>query len=313
MSTPITTGFDAYVSRYPFLANLTYKGAEDDPSYKSLVDMRGKDYSPIPNGVETHSVDMFGPMQRRAETTPYAYDTPTAGETKKTYYIDFGLRLYFTRNLIEDAQYGLIEKSVSHLGVADSLTRNLEVATLYDDAFTGSIYTGPDNLALLSASHTSNANNALLRSNILDTPAQFGYTSAQALITKMRGQKTARGHSRPAIKNNQTIKVLLPNNGAEFEADRLFNAGAALEPGTNHNSINVLKKFRWEPIVNTHLQNMANWFFINSEETGIRMVEKRTLNTDTWADNGLKGMNYDVDARWCLHCEMWENTYGSNG
>lgn len=313
MTTPITTSFDNYVSRYPFLANLTYKGASRDDVYKQLVDEKGSDYSPIPNGVETHSVDGIGPMQRRGETTPFAYDTPTAGETQKSYYVNFALRLYFTENLIDDAQYGLIEKSVEDLGYSDALTRNIETAALYDDAFTGNLYQGPDKVALLSASHTSNAVPSLLRSNILDTPAAFGYTSVQQLLTKMRGQKNARGYAKPALTNGQRIRVILPNNGSEFEADKLFDAGSAYEPTTNHNAINVLRKFRWEVVINHHLQNMANWFFTNPEETGIRMVNRKPLTPKTWPDEGLNGMNYDVRARWCLHPEFWENLYGSNG
>jgi len=312
MTTPITTGFDAYVSRYPLLAAMTYKAADDDDSYKSLVDIRGKDYSPIPNGVKTHSVDGFGPLQKRGETTPYAYDTPTAGETKDSYYLDYALRLYFTQNLIEDGQYGIIEKAVANLGTADGLSRNLEVASLYDDAFTGSLYTGPDNLALLSASHTSNANGNT-RSNILATAATLGYQSVQDLLVVARGQKTARGYSKPGIKNNQVIKVVIPNNGSEFEADKIFDAGSAYEPNTNNNAINVLRKFKWQLVLNTHLTNMQNWFLINSDETGIRMVNKRPMTTSSWVDNGMKGVNYDVNARWCLHPEMWENIYGSNG
>src|SRR5690606_36113410 len=130
MTTPITTAFDNYVSRYPFLANMTYKGAEEDTSYKMLVDEKGSDYSPIPNGVETHSVDGIGPMQAKSETGTYAYDAPTAGDTKKSYYIEYALRLYFTRTLIEDGQYGIIEKSVKDLGTADGLTRNIVSAGL---------------------------------------------------------------------------------------------------------------------------------------------------------------------------------------
>ena len=311
MSAPITTAFDTYVSRYPLLANLTYKGASEDEIYKSFVDIKDSSWSPIPDGVETHSVAGLGPMQERGETTPFAYDTPGPAGTKKSYYSNYALAVYFTENLIMDAQYGVIEKVVQDLGRAYNLARNLQVAGLYDDAFTGSDYTGPDGQPLLSANHTSYMGGGA-RTNILSTAATLGYTSAQALLTVMRRQKDERGYPKAPIMNNSSIDVLIPPE-LQFEAAKIFDTGSAYDPDSNKNAINVLKFNSWRVIPNNYMTSTANWFFASPDEKGIRLVDKQALVTDSFQDEYQKGMQYDVRARWVIHPEMWENIYGSNG
>ena len=310
MSNPITTSFDAYVAKYPFLANLTYKQAESDESYKALVDLKGSDYSPIPDGVETHSVAGLGPMVERGETTPFAVDTPGPAGTKKSYYSNYALRVKFTENLIMDAQYGIIEKVVASLGKGYNLARNLEVAALYDDAFTGSLYTGPDGKALLADDHTSYMGGSD-RTNILATPAALAYASVQDLVTVMRRQKDERGYANPAIRNNQTIDVIIPPE-LEFDADTIFDKGSAYNPTNANNDINVLHKFRWNLIVNNHFTSTTNWFLANPDEKGIRLVDRQALVASTNPDEDDYGVKYDVRARWVIHPEMWENIYGSH-
>lgn len=311
MSTPITTGFDAYASRYPFLANLTMKSSKSDEVYKSYVDLKGSDYSPVPDSVKTHAIGGLGPMQKRGETTAFAYDTPGPAGTKESVYSNYALRVLFTENLIEDAQYGIIEKVVADLGVAYSRARNLEVAALYDDAFTGSLYTGPDGKAICASDHTSYMGGAV-RSNILSVAAPIGYTSAQALRIVAQRQKDERGYPMPALNPGTGIDVLIAPEAMD-EAMKIFDVGSAYDPDSNKNAINVLRNNNWNIRVNHWLTSTANWFLADPGEKGIRLVDRQALITSSFPDEYQKGMNYDVRARWVIHPEMWEHIYGSNG
>jgi hypothetical protein len=312
MSMPITTSFDTYVSRYPFLASLTYKGSEDDDTYKSWVDIKGSDWSPVPDSVKTHAVYGLDAMVKRGETAPFTFDAPGPAGTKETAYVNWALGVIFTENLIMDAQYGVIEKVVSDLGKADPLTRNLMVAQLYDNFFATTYYTGNDGLALGSASHTTYGAGAV-RANILGTPAPLSDAGVQDLLTVMRRQRNERGRPKPAIKGNASITVGYPPE-MEFIADKLFDRMAEYKPDSDHTAtINVLKKFKWNLQMNPYLTSTANWFLMNEGEKGIRMVNRQPLTTDSERDVNTKGMRYDVRSRWCIHPEMWENIYGSNG
>ena len=311
MGNIITTGTDVYASRYPFLANLTYKAADNDQTYKLIVDERDSSWSPIPDGVETHAVGGLGPVQKRGETTAFAYDTPGPAGTKKTTYVNYALRVKFTENLIMDAQYGLIEKVVTDLGDGWNKMLNLEAAARYDDAFTGSLMTGPDGKALLADDHTSFMGGPDRR-NILSTPAAFGYQSMQDLIVVANEQTDERGYPKVALKPSETIKVLIPP-AMQFEAQKILDQGSAYDPESNKNAINVMKRNRWQIIVNPWLTSKKNWFLIDSSDTGIRLVKKQDLTPDSFQDDYDKGMNYDVRGRIVYHPEFWEFIYGSNG
>lgn len=311
MSTPITTAFDTYVSRYPLLANLTYKEADSDETYKGLVDLKDSSWSPVPDGVETHAVAGLGPMAERSETGAFEFDTPGPAGTKKSYYSNYAKAVYFTENLIMDAQYGIIEKVVASLGKSYNLARNLQVAALYDDAFTGSLYTGPDGKALCATDHTSYMGGSA-RANELAVSAALSYTSVQDLVTIMRKQKDERGYANPAVNSNDTIDVIIPAD-LEFDADTIFDKGSAYNPTNANNDINVLHKYRWNLKVNNHFTSTTNWFLANPNEKGIRLVDKQALTTDSFQDERQKGMQYDVRARWVIHPEMWEKIYGSFG
>lgn len=313
MTTPITTGVDTYASRYPLLAEMTYKGASSDTIYESFVTLKDSSWSPIPDGVETHSMGGLGPMQKRGETTPFSYDTPGPAGTKKSYYSNYALAVYFTENLIQDALYNLIDSVAEDLGRSYNLARNIQTGAIYDDAFTGSILTGPDGQPLLSNSHTTFlASSSTLRTNILPVAAPLSYTAAQGLLTVMRRQTDERGYPKPALMNNGSIDVGIAPE-AQFEAAKIFDTGSAYDPDSNKNAINVLKSNSWRVIPNPYFTSTKNWFFMTPNERDIVLVDKQPLVTDSFQDEYMKGMQYDVRARWVHHPRSWENTYGSNG
>lgn len=313
MSAPITTSWDTYVSRSSFLANLMFKSSESDEVYKKMVDVVGSDYSPLSDGVETHSVSGLGPIKKRGETTPFEYDAPGPGDTKKSYYENYALAVQFTENMILYAKYNIIEKVVAGLGEGYNLARNLQVAGMYDDAFTGAYFTGPDNQPLISANHGF-PGTGLIRSNTLATQGPLGYESAKSLMTVMKRQKTPRGYPMPALKSGQTIRVVVPPE-AEFEAYKIFNTEARLDPTNNSNAVNAMRagNHNYEIVVNPYLTSTSQWYFINPDQVGVKLVDKQGLTKDEFQDRFTKGMQYDVRAMWVLHPEMWEYIYGGNG
>lgn len=310
MSTPITTSFDPYVSRVSFLAALKWEGGTPDETYKKVVDVVGSDYSPLKDGVETHSVAGLGPIKKRGETTPFEYDAPGPGLTKKSYYQNYALAVYFTENLLMNAQYGVVEKVVSDIRHGYDLARNLEVAALFDDAFTGSLYTGPDNLPIISSAHTFPG--SATRTNTLAAPSGLSYTGVQSLLTVMKRQKTVRGYARPALRAGQRLIVMVPPE-MEFEAYKIFSREAGLNPDTNTNAVNVLRNgnHTYEILVNPYLTSTTQWFILNPDDKGIKLVDKQPFTPDTFRDPFLKGVQHDGRAMWTIHVEDSFNVYGA--
>lgn len=311
MSTPITTSWSTFMSRASFLRDLLFETSKEDDIYKRMVDVVGKDYSKLPDGVETASIAGLGPLHKRGETTPFAYDAPGPGQVKKSYYEDYALAVYFTETLIRRAQFGIIDKVVKDLGKAYNLSRNLQVGGLYDDMITGTTYTGPDGLPLLSKVHTF-PGSGVTRSNMLAVDSPLSYASASAMLTLMMRQKTPRGYPMPALRSGQRILVVVPPELA-LEARKIFSVDAGLEPGVNTNSINVLRQddLQYEIVVNPYLSSTSNWFFVNPDEKGVKLVDEVPLLDSRYEDPELHGVKYDVRAAWTLHAESWYTFYGS--
>lgn len=310
MSQPINASFDTYVTKYPLLANLIYSAAADDTIYQDITDAKGPDWSPIPDGVETHITYGLDVMARRSDESPFTFDTPGPEGTKKSYHSNYGLAVEFTENLFMDGMYGIIEKVVADLGNAYNLTRNLQVANFYDDAFTGSVYTAYDGQAIMSTSHTSQP--GVTRANMPNPDVPLSWTGAQTIVTLMRRFKNERGRPSPKVKSGQTIKVLIPPE-MEFAADKIFDGGAAYQPDSPNNTINVLKKFRWSVMQNPYLTSTVNFFFMPDGETMIRLCDKQKMTPDKYPSNPTKGVVQDIRGRWLIHPEHWDHLFGSKG
>lgn len=310
---PITTSFDTFVTRDPSLAEVMYRGAAEDEIYKDCVDVVAwtKEKFKYPDRIVTHSIAGLGPMYRRHETGTIQMDTPAPGATKETAYTKFGLGVEFSEDLQDDGMYGIVEDVVEDLGRTYSLTRNIQTGQLYDDAFTGAYYTGPDGQPILSSNHTSYGGGAAMK-NAPSVAVAFSYQGVQDVMTLMRRQTDDRGNPRPALRGGQSIQVIIPPE-MEFKADTLFNEGAALDPTTNNNTVNVLKSNRWRVTVNPYMTSTTAFFLVNPDDKGIWLVDRKPLERDFYMREETKGVVYDARARWGFHVKDWRGHYGSNG
>lgn len=306
---PITTAFDTFVTREPSLAEVMYRGASADEVYKECVDLKSGDISKFPDRVVTHDVAGLGPMYQRNETGVIQMDTPGPGETKESVFSMFGLGVEFSEVLLDDAMYGIIESVIEDLGRTYNLTRNIQIGQLYDDAFTGFLYKSGDGQPILSTAHSA-VMGGPVRKNKLAVDAAFSTTSIQNLVTLMRRQTDDRGNPRPALASGQAIHVIIPPD-LEFESDKVFDAGAALQPDVNTNTINVLKKFRWKVTINPYFTSTTNYFLTNPDTKGIWLVDRKPLERSFYEREETKGVVYDARGRWTNHIRTWEHIYGS--
>jgi hypothetical protein len=310
MGTPLTSAFDTYVTQFPNLAENLYSSASDDTIWKDIMDLKGPDWSPLNHAVVTHKVYGLDIMVQRSDTSPFTFDTPGPEGTKESIFSNYGLGVVFTENLIMDGLYNIVEQVMADLKNVWDLTHNVQVGQMYDDAFTGTLYTAYDGQPILSTSRTSQP--GIVRQNAPTVPQPLSYTGVQTVLTLMRRFKSERGRPKPMIKNNQSVRVLMPPE-MEFEADRIFDTGSAYEPDTPNNAINVLKKHRWSPIINPYLTSTTNWFLMPEQENMLRFVERQPMTEDHQPDIETKGVRQDVRGRWVIHVEDFDRIFGSNG
>lgn len=310
---PLTTSFDTFVTRDPSLTELMFRGASNDETYKECVDVQAwtMDKFKYKDRIVTHSVSGLGPMYRRHETGTVQMDTPSPGNTKESSFTKMGLGVEFSEDLQDDGMYGIIEDVIEDLGNTYNLTRNIQTGQLLDDAFTGAYFTGPDGQPILSDNHTEGLSSTPMK-NAPTNAVQFSYQGVQDIMTLMRRQTDERGNPRPALKGGQSIHVIIPPE-MEFIADTLFNAGAALDPTSNHNTVNVLRSNRFRVTVNPYMKSTTNFFMTNPDDKGIWLVDRKPLDRAFYLNEETRGAVYIALARWGFHVKDWRGFYGSNG
>jgi hypothetical protein len=307
----ITTALDTLITRDPCLAEVMYKGASEDEIYKSCVDMKDAGISKYPDRIVTHNVAGLGPMASRTETGVIQMDIPGPADTKETVYSKFGLGVEFTEDFSEDVMYGVQSEIIADVGRSYGLTRNIQVGQLYDNAFLTTLYTSGDGKAILATDHTAYMGGPG-RANCPAIDQPLSYEGVQTLCTLMRRQTDDRGNPRPAIMAGQSIQVTIPPE-MEFDTDKILDAGSAYEPTTNNNAINVLKKYRWQVVINPYFTSTSNWFLSDPSDKGLWLVDKQPLQRDYYIRDETKGAVYDGRGKWGIHIKTWEKIYGSKG
>jgi hypothetical protein len=163
----------------------------------------------------------------------------------------------------EDDMYGKVDKGAYHLGRAWRLTREYIGASLLDDAFAGSVFTGQDGLSLINASHTLMRSTSTVSNGVTGSGA-VGFSIAGVTQLMQLAQRMVDQNGDPIEIDLDTC--ILPNTeGIIQDAWKIF--GMAKEPFTANNDDNAIKgrlgNINW--FVNKYMTSQSRYFMIDSK------------------------------------------------
>ena len=181
--------------------------------------------------VEAVTLSGLPRMVVRGEGEPVIYIDPVMGD--KVVYIDdeFALGFIVTKRMMEDDLYNKAKQNAKWLGRSARLTQEFLSASLLDDAFVGTVFTGFEGEALCTTAHTF-LNAAGTWSNRLATDVQLGITGLQAAFdlhaahVDQQGDPIVSMPSRLVIDiTDEWVAIQLTENPDEaFTTDRNINA-----------------------------------------------------------------------------------------
>lgn len=245
----------------------------------------------------------FGSAPLIPDGNPITYDT--AGETYvQTYKFDvFGLAFAITEVLMEDGKHLSVGKTLSeHLARSCVETRELNAANILNRGFSGS-YTGPDGVALFSASH--NGAFGTTYSN-LGTAAALSQTSLEAILQQIMQAVNDRG-----LKINLKPKNLVVPPQLYMQAITLLKSIG--RTGTNNNDINPITSKAMldsEPGMVQRLTSSTAWFVNTDAPQGIQIPVRRKLKKSMEGDFETGSMRYKATFR---EDTGWTNARGAYG
>src|SRR5690554_5493988 len=180
---------------------------------------------------ERVAISGLGRMVRKGEIEPITYIDPV--QSDKYVYVDdeFALGFIISRRMMEDDLYGRANQNSKWLGRAARLTQEYLGASLLDDAFTGSIYTGLFGEPLISDSHQLLNGAGSWSNRVAGNPA-LSVTGYQAALELGEAQVDHQGDPMPMLpsrllvdRTDEFVAIQLTKNDNEpYTANRNVNA-----------------------------------------------------------------------------------------
>ena len=186
------------------------------------------------------------------------YDSFTEGFQIRYDHVRYWQGLSFSKDLIDDDQYGQIRQYPTKMAIAMERTMEIQGANLFVNAFnTTNGFTGGDGQSLCSASHTYRNSDVSSQSNTGTLPLTL-----DNLITTRKNMKKF------VDDRNQLVRVrpdlLLVPRGLEDVAIQLTQSPD--QPNTANRSINPVQRFMpgLRYVVWDYLSDSNDWFLIDS-------------------------------------------------
>lgn len=181
--------------------------------------------------------------------------------------IELAQGIEVSRAMMDDELYGIVAEEARALGDAFALTREIDAADIFNNAFTSTTYRlgdstlGADGVVLASASHPlSPIRSGSVQSNAGTSPLSIDSWDTTRLagraLTDDRGEKTGVNYN-----------VLLIPPGLERTARQIFDPRAQWEPGSGEFNLNVFSAGVMSTVtivVWDYLTDANNWFALDS-------------------------------------------------
>ena len=225
----------------------------------------------------------FGLAPIKPEGDSLQYDYEIQGPVQRYTHIAYALGYKVTFEELRDDLYEVVSMRRARAN-AFSVAQTIEVvaAAVYNDAFTGNVFTYGDGLSLCNALHTNTTGGTF--SNVLNPGADLSEASVEDLIIQTMQVQTDRGL---LVQVMPTSLHIAPNEW--FNAHRILKS--VLQNDTANNAINVLKATNALPngIQMNHFFTSAHaWFIRTNCPNGMQMF---------WRDRPEFSQDNDFDTK----------------
>lgn len=240
---------------------------------------------------------------------PVQFDKPRMSGVVQGVDREYGIGYALTKRTVEDDQYGKANQASKWLANAVNQTFEYRSAAFLDDAFTGSIFKGIDNLSLLHTAHTLIGNSTVTVANRPTTAvglSMSGITQLMQLCQLMKDE------------NGDPIKMwpdkLIVGNDVNNVNKAMILFNNEKEPYTAENQDNIVKRrFKIpEPIVNPYMTNTKFYFMVDSRYNDAHFVSRRKPQYEDDMDFSTGAMLNKVTTRFLIWFVLWRGWVGAN-
>ncbi len=251
----------------------------------------------------------FGLAPKKPETKGVSYDSEVQGPVQRYTHIAYGLGYIVSYEELRDNKYEIVSNRRAKAN-SFSMKETIETvsAALYNDAFTGNVFTfAGSNVSLCNTAQVNTTGGTY--SNALSPAADLTEASLEDISIQIMGAQTDRGLNIPIIP--QSLHV---SRQDWFNANRILKS--VLQPGSANNDINVLKATNAFPKgiqMNHYFTSSHAWFVRTNCPNGMQMFWRDRPMFDQDNDFDTKNAKAASYMRFSVGCTYPRSIYGSNG
>lgn len=250
----------------------------------------------------------FGLAPVKPQGQGLSYDSETQGWVTTYAHIAYGLGYIVTKEELDDNLYKEVSQRRSKAN-AFSINQTVEnvAAFLYNNAFSTTYFTTPDNQALISTGHISAIGGTF--SNRLTTPADLSEASLEDMSIQIMLATQDRGLRISIMPQSLHIA---PNEW--YNANRILKS--VLQNNTNLNAINVLKATNAYPggiKMNHYFTDPDAWFVRTNVPNGMTFFWRNKPEFDQDNDFDTKNAKAATYMRFSVGCTDPRGIFGSPG
>lgn len=229
-------------------------------------------------------VSGLGLFAQIGEGSPMVYDAPVPGFSKTFKHVKYGLGFQYTEETVWFDKWGQVRDMTSQLGKSRMYTREVQAASVFNNAFTAGAYALPDGKALCASDHPL-VKAGGTQSNLAALSADLDVESLELMLTQARKTKWHSGKYYQA-----DPRTLLVAAEGEWSAIETLNPNMNMQSGTANNNVNP---FQNRLGVNSTL-SAVSWVHLTDPDAWFLLAEPE--ETDLWWFDAVSfRMQHEVD------------------
>ena len=256
-------------------------------------------------GEQDTGVSGLGLVPTKAENANVSYDDVYQTYDKTYTHLTYALAVRYSKEMLDDEKWGLINKLTKALGRSMFNTRQIQAASIFNNAFTAGAFAGSDGAALCSTTHPLIAGGTA--SNNLSPSADLSVTSLREMCNQMEDVVDDRG----LLVNIDPRYLLIPNE-LIWDAEELLKS--ALRPDNSSNAINAFQVKKVDYMVWNYLTDPdAFWLLSDKDEHALKFIDREAVNTSSDVDWDADAGKVKIRGRFSYGFSDWRGVQGSQG
>lgn len=217
-------------------------------------------------------------------------------------HLTYSIGAVVTREMVEDDLYNQINQIPTLLATSMRQTEEIVATNILNNAFST---TGPDGVALISASHPL-VGSGSTGSNTPSTAADLTQTSLEQGLIDVMDFRDDQG-----LRLNTQVEKIVTGRGLYFTVRKILET--QYETQTGNNDVNIISNMGIKPVTTNFITDQDAWFLMTNNPSKLKFFRRRASEIQKDNDFATDNLKIKTSTRFSTGFDDWRCTYGTAG